>query len=329
MLVQQQREGRELSINGRCQLIRWAILSGALSMGSVESPLADSNHAASYSRIGVGARAMAMGGAYVAVADDPTATMWNPARMMRVRGLALTYMRSVGMKFDRYHEFLGFAKSWRSVAIGFGMQRAGWNGFESRNGVDGNNGDFGIVDYLLLPSVAFQFGPVGLGLSSPKIFIQEIDGESESGSGADLGAFLDLGRWVDLGFAVQDVHSEIGDDELPYNLRAGICVNPLGHLYDPVVSALLATDLEKTEDDETVYHVGAEIGLHLPRGFHWALRVGISDIGRDHRENRYSIGGGLRVERLYWLGFDYAYIDESDASFGASHRLSVNWGRQA
>ena len=43
--------------------------------------------AANFLRIGIGARALAMGGAFVAVADDPTAAYWNVAGLAaEVRG---------------------------------------------------------------------------------------------------------------------------------------------------------------------------------------------------------------------------------------------------
>ena len=48
----------------------------------------------SFLRIGVGARAVAMGGAYVAVCDDITACAWNPAGLVHVTDsqLALNYV---------------------------------------------------------------------------------------------------------------------------------------------------------------------------------------------------------------------------------------------
>jgi len=46
-------------------------------------------YAADFLNIGVGARPAAMGGAFVAVADDPTAFYWNPAGLAQVRGLTL------------------------------------------------------------------------------------------------------------------------------------------------------------------------------------------------------------------------------------------------
>jgi len=41
-------------------------------------------------KIGVGARAAAMGDAYVAIADDATAVYWNPAGLARISGKAVT-----------------------------------------------------------------------------------------------------------------------------------------------------------------------------------------------------------------------------------------------
>ncbi len=47
------------------------------------------DYAADFTRIGVGARAMAMGGAYVAVANDASASYWNPAGAVAGGALAL------------------------------------------------------------------------------------------------------------------------------------------------------------------------------------------------------------------------------------------------
>jgi len=51
--------------------------------------LAASAHAVNYTnqvlQIGVGARALGMGGAYVAIADDSTATYWNPAGLTSIQ----------------------------------------------------------------------------------------------------------------------------------------------------------------------------------------------------------------------------------------------------
>jgi hypothetical protein len=45
-------------------------------------------------KLGVGARAMGMGSAYVALADDPTASYWNPAGLASVQGTQVTVMHN-------------------------------------------------------------------------------------------------------------------------------------------------------------------------------------------------------------------------------------------
>ncbi|MFH1679515.1 MAG: PorV/PorQ family protein [Candidatus Eisenbacteria bacterium] len=290
--------------------------SVALLMATVGLAFADSNHAAAYSRIGVGARALGMGGAYVAVADDPTATVWNPAGLARVDKLAFTFMYTGGYEFDRAHNFFGYAQSFSLGSVGIGWTNAGMDGLARRSTVGPSEGDFDISDNLVLLSLAHQYGPFGFGLTG-KIFDQKIDGESESGGGVDLGAFFEAGKRVNFGLVLQDIASEIGDDDVPYNLRAGVCVNPIGDL-------LLAADIEQLEDDQTVWHVGGEAWFEYYPGYLLAIRAGVSDVGRDHQDNGYSAGLGLKVPRFYGIGLDYAFVDEMEESFGNNHRISLN-----
>jgi outer membrane protein OmpA-like peptidoglycan-associated protein len=290
--------------------------SVVLLMATVGLAFADSNHAAAYSRIGVGARALGMGGAYVAVADDPTATVWNPAGVARVDKMAFTFMYTGGYEFDRAHNFFGYAHSFSLASVGIGWTNAGMDGFERRAGVGPSEGEFDISDNLILLSLARQYGPFGLGITG-KIFDQKIDGESESGGGVDLGAFFEAGRRVNFGLALQDLASEIGDDKVPYNVRAGFAVNPIGDL-------LLAADLEHLEGDQTVWHVGGEAWFEYYPGYLLAVRAGVMDIGRDHQDNGYSVGLGLKVPRFYGIGLDYAFVDEMEESFGNNHRISLN-----
>jgi outer membrane protein OmpA-like peptidoglycan-associated protein len=290
--------------------------SVALLMATVGLAFADSNHAASYSRIGVGARALGMGGAYVAVTDDPTATVWNPAGLARVDKLAFTFMYTGGYDFDRGHNFFGYAQSFSLASVGIGWTNAGMDNLERRTGVGAADGEFDISDNLVLLGLAHQYGPFGFGVTG-KIFDQKIDGESETGGGFDLGMFFEAGQRVNFGVAMQDVGSKIGDDEVPYNVRAGVAVNPIGDL-------LIAGDLESLEDDETVFHLGAEAWFEYYPGYLLAIRSGISDLGRDHQDNSYSVGVGLKVPRFYGIGLDYAFVDEMEEALGNNHRISLN-----
>ncbi|MFC2083104.1 hypothetical protein ACFLSG_03600, partial [Candidatus Bipolaricaulota bacterium] len=102
---------------------------------------------------GIGARAMAMGGAFTALADDATAAFWNPA------GLAqLDDTRLVGVSTDLYglgitHQFVGATTSFANLGIGLGWKRASIDGQAvEAGGVLG--GSFTWVENAIIGSLA-------------------------------------------------------------------------------------------------------------------------------------------------------------------------------
>ncbi len=85
-----------------------------------------SKYAGEFLAVGVGARALAMGGAYVAASEDVTAIYWNPA------GLAFLQSFQIhGMHAERFSgivnwDFLGLGYSVKdSLTLGFGVYRLG------------------------------------------------------------------------------------------------------------------------------------------------------------------------------------------------------------
>ena len=75
----------------RKNLIAYAIvifLGGGLLVNAVSAGDRLTNRgttAASFLEVGIGARSMGMGGAYVAVAQDAIAMYWNPAGLSRIQ----------------------------------------------------------------------------------------------------------------------------------------------------------------------------------------------------------------------------------------------------
>jgi len=63
-------------------------------------------NAAAFLEIGVGARAMAMGGSYVAVANDPTALYYNPAGIVWIENIQIELMHNKWL-VDTNYEFFG------------------------------------------------------------------------------------------------------------------------------------------------------------------------------------------------------------------------------
>ncbi len=85
------------------------------------------NYAAPFLRMGVGARAMAMGTAQTAVAKDATAAYWNPAALHWLHKFEVALMYTGGLEADRNYNYIGaslcaekigtFGLSWLNAGI--------------------------------------------------------------------------------------------------------------------------------------------------------------------------------------------------------------------
>ena len=70
----------------------WAILGNIAAPRNAHS--GDSKYAGSFLDLGIGARALAIGGAFVAVADNGSAFYWNPAGLSLLRRLEINFMHT-------------------------------------------------------------------------------------------------------------------------------------------------------------------------------------------------------------------------------------------
>jgi hypothetical protein len=68
--------------------------------------------AASFLTLGIGPRAISMGGAFIATADDPSALFWNPAGVSRIKGS--------GAMFAHTEWFAGITYNWTGTFVQLG-----------------------------------------------------------------------------------------------------------------------------------------------------------------------------------------------------------------
>ncbi len=93
----------------RLRLFRW-VLMGVVMIASLQAQNGDSRYAGSFLELGIGARGMAMGGAYVAVADDGSAFYWNPAGVSTMLRPELFGMYASIFKSLAKHFHIGFSR---------------------------------------------------------------------------------------------------------------------------------------------------------------------------------------------------------------------------
>jgi len=266
-------------------------------------------------KIGVGARAMGMGSAYVAIADDPTALHWNPAGLAAGHeGIHVTAMHNEWIE-DFRQEYAA-----ATLPIGPGTFGASFTGFytselERRDDVGNLTGHFGYNDI----AATFGYGATvatGLDAGLSGRYIRElIADESASTFALDVGGKYKVRETgLSLGAAVQNVGGKgkfIAESfPLPLTIRAGAAFKrPLAKLQG---TGLLTTEYRKARGEDGKFHVGGEYAYH-----DWlAFRAG-AKFGYDDQDVSFGLGiarGNIR--------FDYALLPIG-SNLGSSHLFSI------
>jgi hypothetical protein len=267
--------------------------------------LADGVGAFSTFKSGIGARALGMGGAFVAVADDATAVVWNPA------GLAqLNDTRLGGMSTDLYglgitHQFIGAVTTFANLGIGLAWERGSVSsGTEELTDENGDPIDPIVWDEsAIVGTLATNIMGIGLAGANVKYYMADSGlGKTASGFGFDLGVLLNLGDMFTIGISAAD----LGGSKLSWT-GAGASADVISGMYKAGVAMkladgmlVLATDLDFVGTDIGDAHVGVEFKIIKE----FALRAGavMTDNFKDYY---FTIGAGINVAGLY---VDAAYV---------------------
>ena len=281
---------------------RITVLSLALLMVLSVATFADGIGAFSAFKNGIGARALAMGGAFVAVCDDATAMVWNPA------GLAqLDDTRLAGMSTDLYglgitHQFVGATTSFANLGIGLGWERASIDG-QSVEAGGGLGGSFTWVENAIIGSLATNVMDVAMVGANVKYYMADSGlGDAASGFGFDLGLLVSLGDMFVIGVNAIDLAGSTiewdggATDVISGLYKAGLAMK----LADDKFVLAADVDFDGTALGDT--HVGMEFQLIDEL----ALRGGVV-LTNNFQDYYLTVGAGINVAGLY---VDAAYILE-------------------
>lgn len=270
--------------------------------------------------LGVGARALALGNAYVAMPFDATAVYWNPAGLdyIQRKNVSLFYTNLV---MDTQYFYVGYAHP--TVALGsFGVAAIsiGTGGIPER---DNDNVYYGDDNSLSNQQFLVSYGkqlPWNLSIGvNLKVEHQSIFKISDTGVGLDLGFLYRpnftnaLLSGLSVGVALQNVVGPrlklISETDVhPLNFRMGfakpILTNEWGNQFT------IFMDFEQSEYEPFKYHTGTE---YVFNNFAM-LRVGLNN-------NQLAFGAGAVVNKFQ---IDYSYGKFSENEFDASHRISLS-----
>ncbi|GAB4314768.1 MAG: hypothetical protein Kow0074_01960 [Candidatus Zixiibacteriota bacterium] len=297
-------------------IIRMAMIAVSACTLSVVSAQASWN-AGNYLKLGVGARPLGMGNAFVAVADDATAIYWNPAAMTisdKTR-VFVSYADRFGAGVQDQNA--GIAFHWRDeLYIGFGFIRSHIGDIkyspERRTSSERPtvNGTFEDAEVALVASGAMRFSDLlSLGVTV-KYLTHELAGKTADGIGFDFGAMLTLTDRLILGANTQNINrprinwkNETSHfDRIPANIK-------LGASYAIVPDRLrVSTDFNVPDHDDLLLNIGGEYtpvsNLSLRGGFNGedlgtGASIGWQDVQMDYAYYIHDIGDTHRITLLY------------------------------
>lgn len=221
-------------------------------------------------KFGVDARALAMGGAFVAVANGYSAPYWNPAGLAMAVGTHIGGMNTNKFGLGINFNYIGAALELAGFRVGGAFLGSTISGIETFGPGGEPTGTVDDNELLFLGSTAFAL-PVGemplvIGANA-KYYSHALAGESGTGFGGDVGLLLAMGNMM-VGATVSDIGgtnitwSTSAVDKVDMGIRAGAALN----LDSPVPWTVSA----QFDADSQMIHLGAEFRLTQQI----ALRVG-------------------------------------------------------
>lgn len=283
---------------------------------NTEPEVGEAGGPAPYLKTGVGPRALAMGNAFTAVADDNSAAYWNPAGIpfMKENQVGFVYSK---MSLERDYNYANITLPRWNLGVSALMSGvkdiAGYDIHDYPTGSFKENNTVVLLSYA--PKLAEGLG-AGVNL---KILQSKIKDTSANGYGADLATMFKVTEQFGLGLVLQDVYTSLnwkGD----YSERVPLVVK-IGSSYDVFppgakdYNVKLSLDIEKYSTRKRIrYNFGTEFTLP----YNMALRAGMAD-------NFLTAGFGFKTR---FIGLDYCYkVDKLQMEDTNQVSLNFYWGQ--
>ncbi|MCY4569149.1 MAG: hypothetical protein OXD49_12660 [Candidatus Poribacteria bacterium] len=284
-------------------------------------------------RLGAGARSIGMGGAFTAIADDATATVWNPAGLGSAADLSLNFSTQQ-LDLDRSHNFIALTKALGSAgSIGLAVTNAGVSGIQQYDANERYGGTFNYSANAYSLSYGIGFGNFGIGLTG-RMLADNFGAEgveSQSGfGGVDIGLMghalhIDVGEenvpTFHYGLAAKYLGAALGDDTVPMVISVGAAYNLyMGNVV--TFAADIEQEMVNLDESAVSLRLGAEYTIVTYKSTALAIRGGV----RASRDTQNLFGGfGVNIGGLQ---IDYAIQDGMASEIngvGSTHFASLSY----
>lgn len=317
------------------------------SIPSLNAQTVFAKYAGEFMAIGVGGRALGMGGTFVAVANDVTSGYYNPAGLANINYPQISLMHS-----EQFGDLVNY--DYGAVAIpfeddlsfGLSVMRLGIDGIpDTRNALYDANGD-GILDintdrldnslisefsnqdwafYLTFAkrhSDNFYWG------ANVKVIKRDIAEYSATGIGFDVGAFYSPLENLFLGANVQDVTTTL----VAWNTGRNELISPtlkiggaykltefLGGYIMPAVDFDVRFENRQFASNFNLGPVSFDLHAGLEYNYNnlFSIRGGYNDV------KQFTVGAGIKLPKLN-IDYSFARFSESEIErLPDSHRISI------
>jgi Uncharacterised protein family (UPF0164) len=300
-------------------------------------------YAGEFLSIGVGGRALGLGGAYAALANDASAGYWNPAALARVNYPEVMLMHDERFGGIENYDFGAVAIPFGTdVTLGVSIMRLGVDGIpDSRNALVDRNQN-GILDSTdsIDPSKVTYFNSADWALYftyskrvsnnltygiNLKILRRGLEVASATGIGFDIGVlFSPRENWF-VAANVQDVTTTLvawstGTNELispTLKLGTACFIDMFQGRFSPTIDVDVRFENRQFASIANLGPISFDphMGLEFDYKSTVALRIGYNDV------KQLTLGAGLHLRKL---DIDYAFArfgNEND--LGDTHRISL------
>ena len=276
------------------------------------------------SQIGIGARALGMGKAHVAIADDASSIFINPAGLSLSNNMKIISMSGNLISEVPYTMIGGSFALWGG-SVGIGYIGSGLSGIQETTLVSGtpemtgNSGNFSNSEITVSYSRELNLSYVSNAGATIKLLSQGFTGTASFDAGKGSGIDIDLGTItkisddMNIGVSLKNIipGNNMGKDEIPMTTTVGI-----SRLFKQF-NLLTAIDAELSRG--LLFHAGAEWS---PIRF-LKVRAGLDQMASaGSSATNLSAGLGIVVRGFT---FDYAYHGYSDLSEFTTHYFSIGY----
>ncbi len=299
-------------------------------------------YAGEFISIGVGGRALGMGGAYAALANDVTAGYWNPAGLSKINYPQLSLMHTEQFGSLVNYDYAALAIPFGSnSSMGLSVIRLGIDGIpDTRNAWVDENGN-GILDEDLIGSKINYFNAADWAMYftyskkyndifsygvNLKLIRREMSVGSATGLGFDIGVQYSPFENILLGANFQDATTTLiawntGTNELispTLKIGSAYIIEALGGRFAPALDMDVRFENRRSASNLNLgpvsfdFHSGIEFDFKNVA----ALRVGYSDIGTAN------FGAGVHLPK-FDIDYTFATSKLTDSRFGNTHRISI------